>query len=274
MKADFQPFCSSLHFNNGTASVFYSSHITPLHFHNTLQFVFDLTGSFLFRTENTCWREYRSLIVKENIPHQLNTNGSLQLIIYIDASTDDAKKIKERYLVDCDCCEPDLTFSPLEETLFHENLIQSKKSLQMLADMVLNRLIGKIDEGTSVGRIAEVLTVIKNSEPACLSIDYLADEACISPSRLRMQFKQHTGVPLHRYLIMRKLLFAITAIINGSSIQDAAYKAGFNDTSHFHKLMLKTFGIGPTAFIKEHRRGFAMLDDGSMRLESTLSPMV
>jgi AraC-like DNA-binding protein len=270
MKADFKPFCSPLCFRNGTASIFFASNVTPLHTHNTLQFVFDLTGSFLFRTNKDGWREYRALIVKENIAHQLNTNGSLQLILYIDTGSDAAKTIKARYLIDTDCREPNIVFSPVEEVLFHENLIQSKKSLRVLVDLILDKLTGKNDDGADGGRIGDVLTLIKNSEPGNLSIDYLANHACISPSRLRMQFKQETGVPLHHYLIRHKLLFAITAIINGSSIQDAAYGTGFNDTSHFHKLMLKTFGIGPSAFIKQHQTGFIVSGDGSMQLESTL----
>ena len=61
MKTDFSPFCSTLYFSKGTASVFYSADITPLHSHNTLQLVFDINGRFLFRTADTGWREYKSL---------------------------------------------------------------------------------------------------------------------------------------------------------------------------------------------------------------------
>ena len=272
MKTDFNPFCSSLQFQNGTASIFFSSNVTPLHLHNTLQFVFDITGSFLFRTADSCWREYRSLILKENIAHQLNTNGNLQLILYIDPSTDTAKKIKQRYLIEDDCCEPGITFLPHEEILFHENLVQSKKSLQILVDLILKKLTGTIADASTGSRVANVLTLIKNSEPARLSIDILADQTCISPSRLRMQFKKETGVSLHHYLIRHRLLVAITTIVNGCNIQDAAFVAGFNDTSHLHKLMVKVFGIGPSAFVKEHQKGFAISDDGSLRFESTLLP--
>jgi len=272
MKTRFEPFCSPFYFVNGTASVFFSALITPVHTHNTLQFVYDLTGSFLFRTAGRGWNAYRALILRENVAHQLNTNGNVQLIIYIDALSDTANKIKQRYLADIDCCEPEIEFSPLEQVLFHENLVRSQISLRLLVDLILNKLTGTNAKELISGRIAGVVRSIKNQERAHLSIDQLADEACISPSRLRMQFRQETGVPLHHYLIRQRLLSAINLIINGGSIQNSAYAAGFNDTSHFHKLMLKTFGISPSAFIKEHQNGFASMGDGSLQLKSVLVP--
>jgi AraC-like DNA-binding protein len=272
MKALFGPFCSPLYFRNGTASVFFSSCITPVHTHNTLQFVYDLTGSFLFRTKGEKWRKYQSLILRENVAHQLNTNGNAQLIIYIDALSDTASKIKQRYLVGVDCGEPEIEFSPLEHILFHENLVRSQKSLQLLVDLIINKLTISSTEGLVDGRIDDVVRSIKNQECVHLSIDQLADEACISPSRLRMQFKHETGVPLHHYLVRQRLLGAIKLIINGASIQNSAYAAGFNDTSHFHKLMLKMFGISPSAFIKERQNGFRSMGDGSLQLESVMIP--
>ena len=233
MKTHFEPFCSPLYFVNGTASVFFSALITPVHTHNTLQFVYDLTGSFLFKTAGTDWKAYRALILRENVAHQLNTNGNVQLIIYIDALSDAANKIKQRYLVDADCCEPEIEFSPLEQVLFHENLMRSQKSLQLLVDLILNKLTGTSAKELTSDRIADVVMSIKDQKGTHLSIDQLADSACISPSRLRMQFRTETGVPLHHYLIRQRLLSAINLIINGGSIQNSAYAADLTTAAIF-----------------------------------------
>ncbi len=195
MKIDFKPFSSALYFWNGTATAFYSSHVTPLHYHNTLQLVFDLKGMFLFRTGDTPWLPYKSIIIKEKVVHQLNTNQSLQLIIYIDATTKLAEKIKSKYLAENDFCDPGIEFSPLEEVLFHQNLIKPKTgSLQLLIELVLNKITALTDAVSTDERISKVLDLIKQTAADQLSIDYLASKVFISPFRLRMLFKHPVGI--------------------------------------------------------------------------------
>ena len=273
MKTDFSPFCSTLYFSKGTAAVFYSSDITPLHSHNTLQLVFDINGSFLFRTADTNWKKYRSLIIREDVTHQLNTNGGLQLIIYLDASGSLAKQISHQYLREAAFCDPGVELSPFEEVLFQRNIVDPKPgSIDLLVELLLSKLTNVRDTGMTDERIASVLRQIKQTDCRLLSIDYLADRACISPSRLRTQFKQQVGIPIHQYIIRQRIFSAITAIINGSTIQQAAFEAGFNDSSHFNKLMIKVCGINPSDFVKENQNGFTIQGDQSFALE-TRSPV-
>ena len=271
MKMAFDPFCTALSFSGETASFFYSSHITPLHSHNTLQLILDLKGTFMFRTEHMNWETYSGVIIKENVVHQLNTNQSLQLIIYIDASSVFAQKLKDNYLRDDDFCNISIIFSPLEEALIYKNLVKpEQKSIQVLSQLIFDRII---DNASAVNnnRIAQVLSLVKQTLPADLSIDHLASKVFISPSRLRMQFKQLLGVSLHQYIIKHKILSAITSIINGASIQDAAYKSGFTDSSHLNKVMLKTFAINPTMFLKENQTFSVIPDNNSFELKTELA---
>ena len=273
MKTDFSPFCSSLYFSKGTASVFYSSDITPLHSHNTLQLVFDINGSFLFRTADTSWQAYKSLIIRGNVTHQLNTNGSLQLIVYLDASRELAEHISAKYLEEAEFCDPGVELSPFEELLFQRNVVDPKPgSIELLVELLLNKLTTVRDTGLTDERITNVLHLIKQTDCRLLSIDYLADKACISPSRIRTQFKQQVGIPIYQYIIRQRIFSAITAIVNGSSIQEPAYEAGFNDSSHFNKLMIKVCGINPSDFIRENQNGFTIRGDRSFALE-TRSPV-
>ena len=271
MKPAFNPFCTALYSSNETASVFYSSHITPLHYHNAVQLVVDLKNKFKFRIDGGEWKSYKSIIIKEDVVHQLNTNESLQLIIYIDPFSATAKKISDKYLKNCDIFNPEITFSPLEEILFHQNLVKPHPgSLQLLIELILNRITNLVPEIGADGRINKVLEFIKQTDVSNLSIENLAAKVFISPSRLRMQFKQQVGISLHNCIIRYKLLSAVNEIINGSSIQDAAYKTGFNDSSHFNKLMLKTFGINPSSFLKDNRSFSIIREDKSFKLETTL----
>ncbi len=49
-------------------------------------------------------------------------------------------------------------------------------------------------------------------------------------------------------------MFAITGILNGCTVKDAAISCGFSDSSHFHKMLLQMFGITPSQFIKENNK--------------------
>jgi AraC-like DNA-binding protein len=267
LKAAFSPFCTSLHVWQGTASVFFSSHITPLHSHNTLQLVFDIHHNFLFRTAETDWESFRTLVIKEKIVHQLNTNDSVQLIVYLDPSTILAKKIAEKYLIDKEFCDPNIEFSTLEEALFQQGLVNANpESIELLISLILNKLADLPDTFTADERISRTLQLIKQADCSLLSIEYLADKVFISPSRLRSQFKKQTGMSLHKYIIRQRLLTAITAIVNESTVQEAAFRAGFNDSSHFNKLMMKIFGINPSGFIRENQLGFSIKGDDSLVL--------
>jgi len=170
-------------------------------------------------------------------------------------------------------CNPGVELSPIEEVLFQRNLIDPKPgSIELLVELLLNKLTNVRDTGTADERIASVLHQIKQTDCRLLSIDYLADKACISPSRLRTQFKQQVGIPIHQYIIRQRIFSAITAIVNGSCIQEAAFLAGFNDSSHFNKLMIKVCGINPSDFIRDNQNGFTVEGDGSFALE-TRSPV-
>jgi len=254
MKNVFQPFCTTLNFSGETASCYYAAHITPLHAHNTQQFILDLKGTFLFRTAQTDWGKHKAVMIKENVVHQLNTNKSLQLIIYIDPASAIAQKFRTVHLADTDFCDISIELSPLEETLIYSHLIKPETTyIRLLTQLIFERINDAGTRRLADNRITQVLKLIRQTPPDELSIDQLAAKVFISPSRLRMQFKQLLGVSLHQYLIKQKILSAINFMINGSSIQDAAYRSGFNDSSHLNKLMGKLFHINPSLFIRENQ---------------------
>ena len=220
MKATYSPFCTTLNFTGEAASFYYSSHVTPLHAHNTLQFIFGLNNQFLFRTSYNNWQKHSGLLIKDKVAHQLDTNNSLQLIIYIDPAAEIAQKLVNIYLADCDFCDIALQFSPLEEILIHKNLINpDEKTAQLLTELIFSRFNNGDGQPREDSRISRVLQLIKETPPAGLSIDHLASGVFISSSRLRIQFRKTLGISLHQYIIRQRILTAITGIINGYRLQ-------------------------------------------------------
>jgi AraC-like DNA-binding protein len=250
MKATQSPNTSALYLWNGVSAIFFSSSITPFHSHNTLQIVFDIQTDFKLRLKNGLWKPYKNLIIKENVVHQLDTKNSVQLIIYIDTQTTLAKAIKAKYLRE-ELYAPDLNLfhfvkpDELQNALLQADVVIVEK----LVEKILHVLTGqsgntKIDE-----RVNRVEEIIASQPPESISIKYLAAQVYISESRLRALFKQTTGIALYRYILWSKIRFATSCLMAGCAVNEAALKAGFVDSSHFHKVMIKMFGVSPSGFI-------------------------
>ena len=253
MKAVIEPFCSKLYLQDGIVSLFYSSHVTPMHRHNALQLVFDLKNEFLFRTDFTGWAKYKCLFIKGGVNHQLATNNSLQLIFYLDEFNPIVKNIREKYLANNDFYEPDISLSFAEEILLQQILLNpDTDSPFAFIKSFLNRLINGKEECLNDSRIKTVLYLVKETPADDLSIEYLSNKIYMSESRLRALFKNSLGFPLHQYILRYKIMTAINEIVNGHTIQDAVYYAGFNDSSHFNKMLKKIFNVKPSQFLKEN----------------------
>lgn len=267
MKAIQSPSTSDLYLWNGVSAIFFSSSITPFHSHNTIQIVFDIQTGFKFRLKNGLWKSYKNLIIKENVIHQLDTKGSVQLIIYLDTQTTIAKAIKAKYLQD-EIYSPDLNlFHFVKPDELQNALLNADAGLvKQLVEKILHSLTSqkeglKIDE-----RIKTVEEIIATQLPRSITIKYLADRVCISESRLRALFKQTTGIALYRYLLWSKIRFATNCLMAGYAVNEAALEAGFVDSSHFHKVMVNMFGVSPSHFINGNKK-FEVIKRGTNPLD-------
>jgi AraC-like DNA-binding protein len=256
MKINKNPYAATLYVWNCMSAFFFSSHLTPFHSHNTMQVVFDIRKKFKCRLHNGDWGLYKSIIIKENAIHQLDANGGVQLLIYLDAGTEMAKAINLKYLQQSDICSPGLDIldivmpGQLEQCLIGPDIeLLEKIVYQLLSALADRQKFVPADE-----RVAAVLKLLATDNLERMTIGLLAGKVFLSESRLRSLFRQVTGVPLHRYIIWNRIMLAMTRILNGATIADAAIYCGFTDASHLHKLMLRMFGVRPSQFIKDNSR--------------------
>jgi AraC-like DNA-binding protein len=225
--------------------------------------IFDLRKNFKFRVKNGSWDVYKTLIIKENTIHQLDTSNSVQLIIYVDAASDIAKALKVKYLQQNDFFSPDIDLlnflkpGELEQCLIEAN----KDLLEKLVYQILNKLVDGRKTTLRDQRVKKVIDILAAGDPWEMTISLLAEKVFLSESRLRNLFKNVTGVSLHRYIIWNKITLAITRIMNGATVAEAAMSCGFSDSSHFHKMIIQMFGISPSQFIRDNdRKNFDISD--------------
>ena len=263
MKHGKRPYTSPFYLWNGSSAIFFSSCLTPFHSHNTIQLVLDTQTNFRFRVKNGSWETYKSLIIKENVIHQLDTNNSVQLIIYLAAESGIAQAIKSCGLLENDVYSPDLNiFHLVNSNELEQALVNPEPGkLKDLIDKILRSLSREIGMAASDKRIVCIEQAISTLHPGDISVRSLADAVYLSESRLRSLFKDVTGVPLHRYILWNKIRFATNQIMVGDSVNEAAMEAGFTDSSHFHKMMVKMFGESPSGFLKNNKPRHRVLCD-------------
>lgn len=271
MKHRKSPYTSTFYMWKGIAAFFYSSHLTSFHSHNTLQLILDTQKDFRFKTRNSGWAKYKSLIIKENVAHQLDTNGSVQLIIYLDTGSRIAQSIKSKYLAENE-------IQPLDLNVFHivspnelqrALLIPEPSIFESVIKKVLASLSLEIKNVRTDPRILLAEQTISTTHPQDITIRSIADKVCLSESRLRFLFKQVTGASLYRYMLWNKIWYATNQIMAGYSVNEAAMDAGFNDGSHFHKMMVQMFGISPSKFLKDNMPdNLVMCDKSPLHFET------
>ncbi len=78
-----------------------------------------------------------------------------------------------------------------------------------------------------------------------LALSELAMIAGLSPSHFKVVFKTSVGIPVHQYIIRRRVEVAARLLLHGSTAAEAAKQAGFADQSHMARCMRRVLGMTP-----------------------------
>ncbi|ODN66780.1 MULTISPECIES: AraC family transcriptional regulator [Methylophaga] len=98
--------------------------------------------------------------------------------------------------------------------------------------------------------ITTVIHTLEQNLREPLDIDQLCRQACMSRSRLYVEFKKQLGCTPGEFHQQLRLKSAADAIRDGQSVTEACYGYGFNDLSHFSRRFSQFFGCSPSAFRK------------------------
>lgn len=99
----------------------------------------------------------------------------------------------------------------------------------------------------SPDRRASLRTFIDDNLASKLRANDIAEALALSPETLKKTARQHLGMPLHRYVVQRRLDRAATLIKGGLPIAEAALEAGFSSQSHLTSTMSEKRGVTPSA---------------------------
>ena len=101
--------------------------------------------------------------------------------------------------------------------------------------------------------VSEILHYINENFLNISDTEQVAGYFFLERAYLCRTFKHAVGISLWNYVIMRRLVFSNDLIRSGVSIEEAAYRAGFQNYSNFFRLYKKYFGITPSEFRRQQR---------------------
>ncbi|WP_252097591.1 helix-turn-helix domain-containing protein [Pseudoalteromonas sp. NBT06-2] len=214
-----------------------------LHTHQAIQVIWPKSDSLCLINGNNITQP---VIINSKIPHQLKmTEGWVLLIepkshlgeaLYLILQTQDYKVFEVPYFTSCheNKSENDLKI----------NLKPLFKNLNLPIRVLFNNHSTVIDK-----RIQQIISqldeCLKNDciKPATWRASEVADQLALSQSRFLHLFSQELGISWRPYLLWRRMMCAITAILKKSSATEAAYKAGFSDSAHLSRTFKNMFGM-------------------------------
>lgn len=81
-----------------------------------------------------------------------------------------------------------------------------------------------------------------------ITLDRLSEDLFFSKYYISHEFKKKVGIPLHHYIITKKLQYAKGLLKMGMSSTDVYHRCGFGGYSHFLRSFKAEFGITPKQY--------------------------
>lgn len=104
----------------------------------------------------------------------------------------------------------------------------------------------KENHSIKTGPMNLIAEYISSNLSKSLDIKTLAEQVHISPSGITHRFKKEFGIPIHKYIMQKRLIYAKRLAENGEQLNKIYSDVGFKDYSSFYKAYTRYFGCSPS----------------------------
>jgi AraC-like DNA-binding protein len=224
---------------------------THTHEHHAVQIIISIDNPFRMKGEGEDWKEFTSLVIDSDKPHECIALNSRIIFISIEPESLLAKQLKDFVKS---------PYHPLPDTSVNsfildlDNKIVNSSPCSVILSTI-QQFINTLTMATMTqfqidDRVKQTIHIIKNSLDKKITLKHLAKEVYLSESRLVHLFKEQVGIPIRKYILWSRLNLAAKQIIEGVDFTQAAHHAGFSDSAHFSRTFTRMFGITPSDIFK------------------------
>jgi len=227
----------------------------PVHSHQAIQIVFGRDADIRLRgSDEEPWRVYSGAIIPTRQPHSLDaTAASLTVVLFVEPESNEGRALTELYLSD-GIAPMDLAANGSADAarLLFTTAIETP-GVDFFRPAAW-RLIQALTHGVQPSvvtdeRILRAVAYINANLSSDITLDQVAAEAFLSPSRFRHLFVEQTGMGLRPYVLWRRFLSVWEMLKVGESLSGAAHSAGFADAAHLTRTCNRMFGFPPSAIV-------------------------
>lgn len=113
------------------------------------------------------------------------------------------------------------------------------------ADFLVDQLCGTQQPVSVHPQLRQAIEMVSRRVPDHIDVTSAAGAVALSPDYLGRLCKQQTGVSFSATIRWERLVAAVSYLLDGHSITDAAHLAGFADGSHANKVCWEMTGATP-----------------------------
>lgn len=141
------------------------------------------------------------------------------------------------------------------ETVRLKMLSQSVVTHAHLAAVLIDQLIAADEMSLKItmpadARAVRLANIISNDPANKSPLDALAKLAGASPRTLERLFVNETGLSVGRWRQQARLMMAIRLLVEGSSVNQAAFESGYENPSSFVAMFRRELGTTPGQYIR------------------------
>lgn len=217
---------------------------TSLHRHHCVQLVMALRDSVRIRGGSTRrWTRCQAALIRADADHEVDARGTRVLIAYVDLESALGEALSLRI-------DADIFIVPPREVARWRGILQTgaapgelRVERWLMYFLLQDRRAVKLHPGVS--RVLRHLRANLGASDEDFSLPRLARLAGLSQSRFMHVFTQSTHVALRPYVLWLRLQRGCGALMSGSSITEAAHRAGFADAAHMSRTFRRMLGTTP-----------------------------
>lgn len=223
------------------------------HAHHAPALLVGLNGCFRFQAEGEAWLSARAVLVSAGCRHRLECAETATATLFMAPGRLDHARVCARLGVDP--LAPYARLPRLKRTADALVAVHGGDLRGAELDTWVERSLGAPpDRFDSEPRVERAARLVRERVDQGWTLQALAADLKLSPSRLRHLFRAQTGITPQQLKGWHRMHAVARAMATCGSLTEAAHDVGFVDSAHLSRSFRRQFGLPPSRVLRPGTR--------------------